>query len=74
MRTTLEIDDAVLAAARAVARATGRSLGTVISELARQGLAPRPVETDDELLPAFAVPADAAPITDEMVAVALDEL
>lgn len=73
MRTTLEIDDQVLAAARAVARASGRSLGKVISDLARAGLAPAPAVAEDDLLPAFAVPADAPPITDEMVAAALDE-
>jgi hypothetical protein len=38
MRTTLEIDDAVLAAARALAAQTGSSLGAAVSELARRGL------------------------------------
>ncbi|WP_380166935.1 hypothetical protein [Jannaschia sp. R86511] len=38
MRTTLTIDDDVLAAARERARRTGRSLGAVISDLARQSL------------------------------------
>ncbi|MBN8727604.1 MAG: hypothetical protein J0H15_07855 [Xanthomonadales bacterium] len=40
MRTTLAIDDEVLAAARALAERQGRSLGEVISDLARRGLAP----------------------------------
>lgn len=40
MRTTLTLDDDVLAAARALAEAQGRSLGEVVSELARKGLAP----------------------------------
>lgn len=40
MRTTLAIDDDILAAARALAEAEGRSLGEVISDLARKGLAP----------------------------------
>lgn len=44
MRTTLDIDDDVLAAAKERARAQGRTAGAVLSELARQGLvgAPRP--------------------------------
>jgi hypothetical protein len=39
MRTTLELDDDLLAAARQVARQKGETLGQVISELARQSLA-----------------------------------
>lgn len=39
MRTTLDIDDDVLTAAKERARAEGRSAGAVISELARKGLA-----------------------------------
>jgi hypothetical protein len=38
MRTTLSIDDDVLAAAKAQAQAQGRSIGEVISDLARQSL------------------------------------
>jgi hypothetical protein len=38
MRTTLQIDDDVLAAARVLARQRSISLGAVISELARRGL------------------------------------
>ena len=38
MRTTLELDDAVLAAARSLARSRGMSLGAAVSELARRGL------------------------------------
>lgn len=40
MRTTLQLDEDVLAAARALAARQGRTLGEVISELARKGLAP----------------------------------
>ena len=39
MRTTLELDDDLLSAARHVARQQGVTLGQVISELARQSLA-----------------------------------
>jgi hypothetical protein len=38
MRTTIDIDDDVLAAARDLARAEGRTMGQVISELARRAL------------------------------------
>ncbi|HLR92953.1 MAG TPA: hypothetical protein VK053_00370 [Jiangellaceae bacterium] len=38
MRTTLDIDDAVLAAARSVARAQNVSLGRAVSLLALRGL------------------------------------
>ena len=38
MRTTMNIDDDVLLAARGLARRDGSSIGAVISELARLGL------------------------------------
>ena len=38
MRTTLDIADDVLAAAKAIAREQGKSAGAVVSELARSGL------------------------------------
>ena len=72
MRTTLDIDDSVLAAARAIAASQGRSLGTVVSELARRGLEPAPI-ADEDGFPVFAVPPGAPPITPDMVERALDE-
>ena len=42
MRTTLDIDDDVLAAAKALARRERRSAGAVISELARRALTQGP--------------------------------
>lgn len=44
MRTTLSLDDDVLLAAKARAERERRSLGEVVSELARRGLSPRPTE------------------------------
>lgn len=62
----MDIDDGVLAAARALSAERGISLGDAISELARRGLAHRaPVVLDG--LPAFEVSVDAAAITPEMV-------
>lgn len=72
MRTTLELDDDLLAAARAIAAAERRSLGSVISELAQRGLTPARVEADGDL-PVIRVPAGAAPITPDMVRRALNE-
>jgi len=71
MRTTLDIDDGVLAAARAIAEAEHRSLGAVISDLARRGLVP--AQRSAQGFPMFEVSADAAPITPDMVDRALDE-
>jgi hypothetical protein len=42
MRTTLDLDDDVLRAARALAARERRSLGAVVSALARQSLQRRP--------------------------------
>jgi hypothetical protein len=72
MRTTLELDDDVIAAARELAAGARRSLGSVISELARRGLTPAAVEAVDGL-PEIRVPPGTPPITPEMVRRALDE-
>ncbi len=72
MRTTLTIADDVLASARAIASAEGMSLGEAISRLARRGLNP-PDRSREDGPPMFIVPADAPPITPEMVRRALDE-
>jgi hypothetical protein len=40
MRTTLDIGDDVLQAARELARREGRTAGEVLTDLARRGLAP----------------------------------
>lgn len=71
MRTTLVIDDDVLEDARQIAAADGRSVGAVISELARRSLTP--VGIDEAAgFPTFAVPPGAPQITDEHVSAALD--
>jgi hypothetical protein len=72
VRTTLEIDDDVIAAARELASAEGRSLGSVVSDLIRKGLTPAKVDTVDGL-PVIRVPAGSPPITPEMVRRGLDE-
>lgn len=62
----------MIAAARELAANERRSIGAVISELARRGLTVAQVESDGEL-PVIRVPAGTAPITLEMVRRALDE-
>lgn len=66
MRTTLDLDDAVLAAARALAIERGISLGAAVSSLARRGLEPRLREVSDGF-PVFEVGQDVPPITLELV-------
>ena len=68
----MQIDDDVLGAARELAAGEHRSLGAVISELARRGLTPARVEVEDGL-PVIRVPAGTPAITPEMVRRALDE-
>ncbi len=62
----------MVAAARELAGDERRSLGAVISELARRGLTPAKVEVSGDL-PMISVPAGTAAITQEMVRRALDE-
>lgn len=42
MRTTVDLPDDLLQRARGIARDTGRSLGSVVADLMRKGLEPRP--------------------------------
>jgi len=72
MRTTLKIDDDVLRVAREIAAIEGRTVGEVVSRLARLGLAPRPRLTTGQF-PTFEVAADAPAITPAMVHRALEE-
>ena len=75
MRTTLQLDDDVYAAARSLARAEGKSLGEVVSRLVRQGLTPRAraSRTNKGGFPVFSITRNAAPITAEMVERALED-
>jgi len=65
MRTTLDIDDAVLAAAKEIARTRGETTGTVISDLARKGLQNdrQPRRQHHTPFPVFDVPVDAEALT-----------
>lgn len=72
MRTTLDIDGDVMAAARELAATERRSVGSVVSELARRGLTRARVEADGDL-PVIRVPAGTPAITPAMVRRGLDE-
>ena len=72
MRTTLEIEDDVIEAAKELAGIEGRSLGAVVSDLVRRGLTPAKVDSGDGI-PVIRVPAGSPPITPEVVRRALDE-
>jgi hypothetical protein len=74
MRTTINVDDDVLDAARSMARVERRPLGVVVSDLLRRGLEPSESGIDDEDgFPVFRVPPGSPPITDDMVARALND-
>lgn len=75
MRTTLAIDDDVLAAAKSLAELHGQTVGEVISSLARQSLAPREsgLETRNGV-PLLPMRPDARSVTPELVNKLRDEL
>ena len=72
MRTTVNVDDDVLAGARSLAREREISLGAALSELARRGLRARPVDTG-RTIPGFIVDAGSPAITPEMVRAANED-
>ena len=76
MRTTLDIDDSILAAAKEVAGATRSSAGAIISEWARNGLARASTQSaaSKSGFPVFAVTSPTKPLTSVTVkAILADE-
>jgi hypothetical protein len=73
MRTTLDLDAAILEAARSYARQTRQSIGKVISNWARQGFSVSDKSEGGSGFPKFNVPKDADPITLEKVRELLDD-
>lgn len=77
VRTTVTLDDDIYEEALGQSKATGRSLGAVLSEMARHALRSdtRPMcNVDKETrFPTFDVPPDAALISASRVQKALDE-
>ncbi len=75
MRTTLTIDDDILAVAKGLAARQGRSLGEVVSDLARETLRPKgPAATTRNGVPLLPKQPDARPATLELVKRLADEL
>jgi hypothetical protein len=75
MRTTLSIDDDVLVAAKDLAGRQQKTLGEIISMLARQALCPTSsYETTRNGVPLLPMRPDAVPVTLELVNRLRDEL
>ncbi len=75
MRTTLAIDDDVLAAARGLASIHRKSVGEIISALARQALQPQaPSHATRNGVPLLQPQTGAMPVTLDMVNKLRDEL
>ena len=75
MRTTLAIDDDVLSAVREMAEVERKSVGEVISILARKAL--RPPQTEAKVrngIPLLALRPDASRVTSELVKQLAEEL
>ena len=75
MRTTVTLDDDVYEAALRRARATGRRLGQVLSDMAHQSLAPEPPpqRKRGRRFTAFDVPAGTRLIPSSRIQAALDK-
>ena len=75
MRTTLAIDDDVLAAAKEMAATEGKSVGEVISALARNAMCPAPVRRATRNgVPLLRVRRGAPRVTSELVRRLQEEL
>lgn len=74
MRTTLAIDDDILVAARAMAQQQQRSIGEIISELARRSLRRPPAGNERNGIPLLSPQPGAQLVTLEIVNALRDEL
>jgi hypothetical protein len=63
MRTTLTLDPEIVSAAKQIAAERSKSIGEVISELARRGLEARSKSATRNGFPVFQVSKDAPPLT-----------
>lgn len=67
MRTTINLDDDVMAMIRRLAHADDRSLGEVASDLVRQGIEARLAVRRARGVPVFAVPPGTRPLSLEVI-------
>jgi hypothetical protein len=74
MRTTLDIEEDILLAAREIARQRRLSMGKVLSDLARQALTQQAAGTTRHGVPLFPVRSDATVVTPELVQQLRDEM
>jgi hypothetical protein len=74
MRTTLDIDQDVLLAAKELARQRGVSMGKVLSELAREALTKKAATSTRNGVPLFPIRPDAGVVTLELVNELRDEM
>jgi hypothetical protein len=74
MRTTISIDDDVLAAAKTLAELQHRSLGRVISDLARRGMRVAGPAGYRNGVPLLASKSGSNVVTPELVALLSDEM
>lgn len=74
MRTTLDLEEDVLLAAKEIARQRGVSIGKVLSDLARQALSRQDTVTMRNGLPLFPIQPEARVVTLELVNQLRDEM
>lgn len=74
MRTTIAIDDDVLAAAKAIARQKNQTVGKIVSELARNSLRPPTASGERNGVPLLSVRRPDAIVTLDIVNALRDEL
>jgi hypothetical protein len=74
MRTTLNIEEDVLRAAKEIAQQRGMTVGQVLSDLARKSLTRKSPVSKKHGLPLFPIQADAKIVTMELVNQLRDEL
>jgi hypothetical protein len=67
MRTTVDLEEDVILAAKELARQKGVSIGKVLSELVRQTLTRRTAGATRQGLPLFPVQPEAGVVTPELV-------
>jgi hypothetical protein len=67
MRTTVDLEEDILLAAKEIAKQRGNTLGQVISDLARQALTRRTSISTKHGLPLFPVQPNAGVVTLELV-------